>query len=88
MSEERVQRIKDHLFNNEHILTEGISKFNPDYDIAQAWNHLKEGTYTKSDIDLLNHELFESKFEGIFKTDYTTAHDATVESGRTWTPEK
>ncbi|WP_259445450.1 hypothetical protein [Paenibacillus lautus] len=31
-------------------------------------------------------ELFESKFEGIFKTDYRTAHDRTVDSGRPWYP--
>lgn len=42
--------------------------------------------HKKNDIDLLNHELFESKFEGIFKTDYRTAHDKTVESGRPWHP--
>lgn len=77
MSEGRIQRIKDHLFNNEHILSEGKGKFSPDYDIGQAWNRLKEGTPTKSDMDLLNHGLFESKFEGIFKTNYRKAHDAT-----------
>ncbi|AUS25827.1 hypothetical protein C1A50_1650 [Paenibacillus polymyxa] len=35
-------------------------------------------------MDLLNHELFESRFEGIFKTDYETAHKAAVRSGRPW----
>ncbi|WP_322833390.1 hypothetical protein [Bacillus cereus] len=35
-------------------------------------------------MDLLRHEIFESRFEGIFKTDYKTAHNATVKSGRPW----
>ncbi|MEI4803434.1 hypothetical protein WAZ07_19615 [Bacillus sp. FJAT-51639] len=47
----RIQRIKDHVFNNSHIK---------------------------------DHEIFESKFEGIFQTNYRTAHDKTIESGRPW----
>lgn len=35
-------------------------------------------------MDLLRHEIFESRFEGIFKTDYKTAHNATVKSDRPW----
>ncbi|MDF2035578.1 LXG domain-containing protein [Cytobacillus oceanisediminis] len=86
MTEQRVQRIKEHLFIKEHIKEHGIGRFDPDYQIAQAWDRLQKDTYNKNDIDLLNHELFESKFEGIFKTDYRTAHDKTVESGRPWYP--
>ncbi|MFL0250893.1 hypothetical protein ACJDT4_10710 [Clostridium neuense] len=88
MSEQQIQRIKDHVFSDEHILLDGVGQFNPDYDIAQAWNRLSDGSYNQSDINLLNHELFESKFEGIFKTDYQTAHNATISSGRTWNPDK
>lgn len=88
MLDERIQRIKDHLFHNEHTLSEGTDQFAPDYDIAQAWNRLKEGIFKRSDIDLLNHELFESKFEGIFKADYEAVHNATNKSGRTWTSEE
>jgi len=39
-------------------------------------------------IDLLNHEYFESKFENIYGTDYATAHEKTIESGRNWDPNK
>lgn len=78
MKESRVQRIKDHVFFNEHIKSRGYGRFHSDYEIAQAWTRLKQGTYNKKDIDLLNHELFESRFEGIFKTNYETAHDAAV----------
>ncbi|MDB9439805.1 hypothetical protein PN497_00165 [Sphaerospermopsis kisseleviana CS-549] len=48
---------------------------------------LQTGDYNNEDIKLLEHEYFESRFEGIFKTDYRTAHNATLKSGRTWTPE-
>ncbi|OKP85338.1 hypothetical protein A3842_07275 [Paenibacillus sp. P3E] len=83
-----VQRIKDHVFNYTHIKDHGIGKFDPDYELAQAWERLMNGKYVDSDIQLLHHEIFESKFEGIFKTNYRTAHDKTIESGRTWDWEK
>lgn len=86
ISEWRIQRIKEHLFIKEHIKEHGIGRFEADYQIVLAWDRLQKGTFTKNDIDLLNHELFESRFEGIFKTDYRTAHDKTVESGRIWYP--
>lgn len=86
--EHRIQRIKEHLFIKEHVKENGVGRFDSDYQIAQAWDRLQKGNYKKNDIDLLNHELFESKFEGIFKTDYRTAHDKTVESGRPWYPPK
>ncbi|MBE1555937.1 hypothetical protein [Sporosarcina limicola] len=88
MAEHRVQRIKEHLFTKKHIKEHGVGRFDADYEIAQAWDRLQRGTYKKNDIDLLNHELFESKFEGIFKTNYRTAHDRTVDSGRPWYPPK
>lgn len=86
MNEQRVQRNKDHLLFKEHIKEHGVGRFDSDYEIAQAWDRLQKGTHKKNDIDLLNHELFGSRFEGIFKTDYRTAHDKTVESGRPWHP--
>ena len=86
MAESRVQRIKDHVFNNEHIKSSGNGRFDPDYEIAQAWQRLQNGAHTPKDIELLNHEIFESKFEGIFKTDYEKAHSASEKSGRVWRP--
>ncbi|KQO15418.1 hypothetical protein [Paenibacillus sp. Leaf72] len=86
ISENRIRRIKDHLFIKEPIKEHGVGRFEADYEIAQAWDRLQKGSFKPQDIDLLNHELFESKFEGIFKTDYRTAHDRTVDSGRPWYP--
>ena len=80
----RVERVKDHLFNKVHQLDSGTAQFDADPAIANAWNRLQSGTQNANDMKLLQHELFESKFEGIFKTDYRTAHEATIKSGRDW----
>ncbi|WP_348625133.1 WXG100 family type VII secretion target [Paenibacillus peoriae] len=87
-SENRIQRIKDHVFNDTHIKDHGIGRFDPDFELSQAWERLMDGKYVDSDVQLLHHELFESRFEGIFHTNYRTAHDKTIESGRQWNWEK
>jgi hypothetical protein len=79
-----VSRIKDHLFKRTHQLDDGVARFDADPFIANAWQRMQSGTHTPNDMRLLQHELFESKFEGIFRTDYRTAHDAAIRSGRTW----
>jgi hypothetical protein len=87
--EYRIQRIKEHLFYHEHQLRDGrIDRFDPLADIAESWERLSQDRFIRQDIDLLKHEYFESRFEGIFKTDYDTAHTATINprSGRTWDP--
>ena len=84
--ESRINRIKEHVFYNEHIKTYEVGRFDPNYDMANSWERLIRGDYVQSDIDLLNHEIFESKFESIFKTDYTTAHSKTESTGRVWNP--
>ena len=65
-----------------------VKRFDADSEIADAWYRLTNGTYNQNDIDLLNHEYFESKFESFYKTDYRTAHNKTEESGRIWDPYK
>lgn len=86
LPEYRIQRIKNHLFYREHQLYERVSRFDPDPDIADAWDRLRQGEHNAEDLRLLEHEYFESRFEGIFHTDYRTAHEATIRSGRTWNP--
>ncbi|WP_242393891.1 RHS repeat-associated core domain-containing protein [Anaeromyxobacter oryzisoli] len=87
MSEAEVARIKDHVFFKEHELDLGVRQFDADPDIVNAWSRLKAGDFVQSDLDLLQHEYFESRFESLFKTNYTQAHGATLRSGRTWKPE-
>lgn len=84
----KIQRIKTHVFYHEHILSDRIGRFDPDIEIADAWKRLESGNYNQNDLDLLEHEYFESKFESFYETDYRTAHDKTVESGREWNPYK
>ena len=84
--EVRVRRIKDHDFNREHQLEDGMRRFDPDPDIADAWYRMYRGEHSMEDIRLLAHEYFEARFEGIYRTDYRTAHEATIRSGRTWEP--
>ncbi|MED1611174.1 hypothetical protein [Bacillus paranthracis] len=53
--------------------------------MSLAWKRLESGKHLPSDIDLLRHEIFESRFEGIFKTDAMTAHKKTMQR-RPWHP--
>ena len=82
-SEPHAKRIYEHLFQKEHILPAGTSRFHADYEIGKAWQRAILGSATPADIKLFKHEIFESKFEGIFKTDYITAHKAANRAGYT-----
>ena len=82
MRESWSARIKAHLFSRTHRLDDGVRRFDADPLIVNAWQRLWEGVHTPRDRQLLNHELFESRFEGIFRTNYRTAHEATNRSGR------
>jgi len=77
-----IVRIKAHLFSRAHRLDDGVWRFDADPLIVNDWQRLREGTHTSKDIQLLEHELFEARFEGIFRTDYRTAYEATNRSGR------
>ena len=61
------------MFYREHFLDEGLRPFAPDPDIADAWFRLQRSDHVDRDLELLSHEYFESKFEGIFRTNYRTA---------------
>lgn len=87
MPEATIARIKMHVFENEHLLDTGLRQFDADPNIVNSWSRLQQGDFLQSDLILLSHERFESKFEALFKTNYRTAHDAAESSGRVWTPE-
>ena len=82
ISEARIARIKLHIFSNFHQLDDGVRRFDADPLIVNAWQRLREDRHTLQDVQLLKHEFFESRFEGIFKTTYRIAHEATNRSGR------
>jgi hypothetical protein len=44
--------------------------------MVATWKRLEAGTHTPLDVNRLRHELFESRFEGIFTTDWRSAHTA------------
>lgn len=44
---------------------------------------MESGNFSEKDLRLIKHEYFESRFEGIFKTDYDTAHNAANRAGYT-----
>ena len=40
------------------------------------------GKITEADLLIFRYEHFESRFEGVFRTDYKTAHEAANRAGR------
>lgn len=68
------------LFYSDNILDEGIGVYDPDYDMAVAWQRLINGTYEDRDIVLLNHELLESRVEKAYNFKYRDAHNIAQKS--------
>ncbi len=74
-----IERIKNHVFYEQHELEDGLCTFDPDYEMAQSWQRLIEGVnIQKRDIVLLHHEFLESLYmaEGI---KYDEAHEKAQE---------
>ena len=89
MPKYKIKRIKKHLFyDDQHILEKGIGKFDPDPDIASEWDRLIKGDFVKNDLDLLEHEYFESKLEKLLKLNYDIAQQITIDKNKKWTPPK
>jgi len=78
----KIRKIKNHIFFKQHLLDRGLERFDSDPAIAEAWYRLINNQFDSNDLKLLEHEYFESRFESLFKTDYRTAHNATIRSGR------
>jgi len=85
-SETEIQAIKDHVFNNEHMLDDGLARFDADPDIADAWQRMQTGQQLPQDLDLLKHEAFELNFEKTHNVNYRTAHQAAIDAGFEWKP--
>ena len=62
---ENIQKVKDHVFHDEHLKFNGteIGRFDSDIDQANAWNRLINGTHTQDDITWLRHEAAERWYE-------------------------
>lgn len=74
-SEKDIQKIKEHVFLNSHILRDGTGRFDADYDMAIAWQRLINGSFEDRDLVLLNHELLESIVEKEYNLTYREAHN-------------
>lgn len=61
LSESDVKKIYEHIYVNEHLFQDGtIHLFDPDYEMAQSWQRLRNnGNIQPHDITLLKHELAE-----------------------------
>jgi hypothetical protein len=69
-----IQKIKSHVFLEDHILYEGIGKFGIDEDMAAAWQRLIDNKFNKSDLILLQHEYAESLLMNGTEIAYSDAH--------------
>lgn len=79
-----IQKVKDHLFMDEHLLDRYESldfpatrgRFDSDMGIAQSWQRLESGTHGPADLMLLRHETAESWFMRNVSPGYNAAHNA------------
>ncbi|MCL4229378.1 hypothetical protein KJZ61_01660 [Candidatus Dependentiae bacterium] len=73
-----IQRIKNHVFYEDHILHDGerfvIKKFDPNIDMAEAWQRLVDGSFKKADLMMLKHEYAESLIMEGIQVSYKEAH--------------
>ena len=72
-----IKEVKEHLFVNEHVFEDSkLSRFDPDYDIAVAWQRMINGDKIEDrDLLLLRHEHLERALEKRYNLTYKEAHD-------------
>lgn len=59
-NEDSIEKIKNHIFYENHKLSGGYGRFDPDYNMAISWQRLIDGkTIKEMDIVLLKHEYLE-----------------------------
>ena len=65
---QNIQRVKDHVFMQEHLLDRYVAqeipatvgRFESNSNIAEAWARLQAGTHTAADLRFLRHETAEA----------------------------
>jgi len=45
-----MEGIKGHFFYDEHLLGSGMTRFDADPDVVNAWSRLANGDFVQSDI--------------------------------------
>lgn len=60
IKKEKIDKIKNHVFIQEHDLVDGRKRFDASYDMAQSWQRLTSGKgIQEKDMVLLKHEYME-----------------------------
>lgn len=81
MGLEKVRTAYEHVFIREHDLEGGHRRFDPDYDMSQSWQRLREGkTVFEHGLTLIEHEAREAMYMDAGMT-YGEAHAKTCEDG-------
>ena len=62
IGQDKIDKIKNHVFITEHDLLTGKKRFDPSYEIAQSWQRLISGSFKEQDIVLLKHEYAELRY--------------------------
>lgn len=76
MTVKEIEIIKNHIFFDKHIKYDGsFTCFDPDYDMAVAWNRLVKGNPKERDLLLLKHELLENQIEKEYNLTASKAHE-------------
>ncbi len=71
-----IQRIKDHVFIEQHLLDGSqIGRFVVDLDMAASWRRLIDNKFVHSDLLLLQHELAEAFIMNGVEVSWRNAHD-------------
>jgi hypothetical protein len=69
-----IEQIKKHVFLEDHILYDGVRRFDPNPDMAAAWKRLIDNKFFQSDLVLLQHEFAESVIMNGVEVAYSEAH--------------
>lgn len=83
MAKSDVRKIYDHIYINQHLFRDGtIHLFDPDYEMAQSWQRLRNNANIQPhDITLLKHELAEYNVMGeSLDIEYEAVHNEVVKT--------
>lgn len=62
IGQDKIDKIKNHVFITEHDLLTEKKRFDPSYEMAQSWQRLISGSFKEQDIVLLKHEYAELRY--------------------------
>ena len=78
MNEKSIEKVFEHVFIKEHYLRTGLGRFPPDYEMAESFKRLEDGTDIQLHDRLLpKHEWLELGLMRRYNYDYNKAHRIT-----------